>query len=132
MARHSCNSLKAFYRHSIPHSSRVRKETVDIDILVTSRNGDKNHVIYHSNKYAYLENKEVEPVEPVQINICQSNTYRKGLSWLHFDDGLWFQEMQQVKNQQSYIIIFVAYPTVLSSNKEHQPSHNSIPCMEVW
>ena len=33
---------KAFYRQRIPESSFVRKETVDIDILVTSRNGDKN------------------------------------------------------------------------------------------
>ena len=32
---------KAFYRQRIPESSFVRKETVDIDILVTSRNGDK-------------------------------------------------------------------------------------------
>ena len=32
---------KAFYRQRIPESSCVRKETVDIDILVTSRNGDK-------------------------------------------------------------------------------------------
>ena len=32
---------KAFYRQRIPESSCVRKETVDIDILVTSRNGKK-------------------------------------------------------------------------------------------
>ena len=32
---------KAFYRQRIPESSCVRKETVDIDILVTSRNGDR-------------------------------------------------------------------------------------------
>ena len=32
---------KAFYRQSIPESSYARKETVDIDILVTSRNGDR-------------------------------------------------------------------------------------------
>ena len=31
---------KAFCRQRIPESSCVRKETVDIDILVTSRNGD--------------------------------------------------------------------------------------------
>ena len=31
---------KAFYRQRIPEFSSVRKETVDIDILVTSRNGD--------------------------------------------------------------------------------------------
>ena len=33
--------MKAFYRQKIPESSCVRKETVDIDILVTSRNGDR-------------------------------------------------------------------------------------------
>ena len=32
---------KAFCGERIPGSSCVRKETVDIDILVTSRNGDR-------------------------------------------------------------------------------------------
>ena len=32
---------KAFYRKRIPESSCVRKETVDIDIPVTSRNGNR-------------------------------------------------------------------------------------------
>ena len=32
---------KAFYRQRIPESSCARKETVDIDILVTSSNGDR-------------------------------------------------------------------------------------------
>ena len=32
---------KAFYRQRIPEFSCVRKETVDIDILVTSRNGNR-------------------------------------------------------------------------------------------
>ena len=32
---------KAFYRHRIPEFSRPRKGTVDIDILVTCRNGDR-------------------------------------------------------------------------------------------
>ena len=32
---------KAFYRQRIPESSCVRKETVDIDIFVTSRNDDR-------------------------------------------------------------------------------------------
>ena len=32
---------KAFYRQRIPESSYVRKETVDKDILVTSRKGDR-------------------------------------------------------------------------------------------
>ena len=32
---------KEFYRQRIPETSCVRKETVDIDILVISRNGDR-------------------------------------------------------------------------------------------
>ena len=32
---------KAFYRQRIPESSCVRKEAVDTDILVTSRNKDR-------------------------------------------------------------------------------------------
>ena len=32
---------KAFYRQRIPESSFARKDTIDIDILVTSRNGDR-------------------------------------------------------------------------------------------
>ena len=32
---------KAFYRLKIPEPSCARKETVDIDILVTSKNGDR-------------------------------------------------------------------------------------------
>ena len=32
---------KSFYRQRIPGSSCKRKGTVDIDILVTSRNGDR-------------------------------------------------------------------------------------------
>ena len=42
---------KAFYRHRIPESSCATKETVDIDILVTSRNEDKkNHAVYQNNE----------------------------------------------------------------------------------
>ena len=32
---------KAFYRQRIPEYRCARKENVDIDILVTSRNGDR-------------------------------------------------------------------------------------------
>ena len=32
---------KAFYRQRIPDSSYARKETIDIDILVTSMNDDR-------------------------------------------------------------------------------------------
>ena len=36
---------KAFYRQRIPESSCVKKETVDINILATSRNGDRKIMI---------------------------------------------------------------------------------------
>ena len=42
-----------------------------MDSLVTSRNDEKKYATYKNNKYTYLEKKEVESVEPVQINICQ-------------------------------------------------------------
>ena len=31
------------------------------------------------------QEKQREPVQLVQMNIYQSNTYRKDFSWLHFD-----------------------------------------------
>ena len=37
---------KAFYRQRIPKSRCARKETVDIDILVTSRNADRKITQY--------------------------------------------------------------------------------------
>ena len=71
---------KTFYRQRIPQS---RKEIVDTDILVTSWNGDRKimHAIYQNNEYTSLENKEVEPVQPVQMNIYQrlANVSRKGI-----------------------------------------------------
>ena len=72
--------MKAFYRQIIPESSCVRKETVDIDILVTSKNGDKkNHAIYENNKWTSLKNKEVEPVGLVQMNIYHKEYLGKRL-----------------------------------------------------
>ena len=71
------------------------KETVDIEILIGSRNGDRKIMQYVkilSRSPSAHENKEVEPVEPVQMNICQNNTYTKDLCWLHFDDEPWVPE----------------------------------------
>ena len=55
----------------------------------------------------FRENKEEEPVELVQMNIYQSNTYRKDLSWLHLDDEPRVQERQQMEDQQSCKSVFV-------------------------
>ena len=67
----------------------------------------------------------MQPAELVQMNICKSNTYRKDLSWLNFDNEQRVREKEQVKDQQSYVFIFVAYPTIPSSNLEHQPRHDN-------
>ena len=42
----------------------------------------------------------------------QSNTYRKDLSWLHFNKEPRVQEKQQLKDQKSYIFVFVASLTI--------------------
>ena len=52
------------------------------------------------------------------MNIYQSNTYKKDLSCLHFNDEPRFQEKQQVKGQQSCISVFAAYPTIPSRDTE--------------
>ena len=107
---------KAFYRQRIPEPSCARKETVDIDILVTSQLGEwwqKNYAIYQKNEETSLENTEMEPVDPAQMNIYQSNNFKKDLSWLHFDDEPRVQERQQMKDQQPR-------------------QDNSISCMSVW
>ena len=93
----------------------------------------KNHAIYQNNQKASREKKKVEPVETVLKNIYQSNTYRKDLSWLYFDDEPRVQEKQQLKDQQSCIFISVACLAIPSSNYGHQPRRdNSIPYMGVW
>ena len=115
-ATQSIGQRKAFYRQRIPESSSASSHRhPDIDILVTSRNGDrKNHESYQNNDLTSLEKKEVEPVEPVLKNIYQSNIYRNDLSWPHFNNEKRVQEKQQVKEQSC---IFV-----------HLPRHdNSIP-----
>ena len=58
------------------------KETVDTDILVTSMNGDRKIM----ESIRVTSRPPMEPVKPVQMNIYCSNTYRKDLSWPHFDD----------------------------------------------
>ena len=50
----------------------MRKETVDIDILETSRNGERK--VMQSIRImsrTTSRKKEVEPVKPVQMNIYQ-------------------------------------------------------------
>ena len=89
-----------------------------------SRNGDRK--IMQSIRImtqTSLENKEVEPFEPVQMSIYQSNTYKKDLRWLHSDNEPRAQEWQHVKDQQSYISIIVAYLTIPNSSQNPPSTH---------
>ena len=124
---------KAFCRQRSPEPGCARKKTVDIEILVTSRNLDRK--IMQSitiTSRSCLRKKDVELVEPVLKNIYQSNTCWKDLSWPHFDDEPRVQEKLQVNDQQSCIFVFVACLTDPSSNWGYQPRcDNSIPYMGV-
>ena len=71
----------------IPEASCVSKKTIDIDILVTSGNGDRKIMQTNRiNKQTSLENREMELVEPVHLqkNRYYSNTYRKKLKLATF------------------------------------------------
>ena len=52
----------------------------------------ENDQVHTVKFYTSLKSKEVGPIEPVQMNNYQSNTCRKDLNWLHFDDDERVQE----------------------------------------
>ena len=79
---------KVFYRLKIPEFSSVQKETVDIDIHATSRNGDKK--IIQSIRITSRLSSRIRKWNKlsqftVRMKIYQSNTYKKDLRWLNFD-----------------------------------------------
>ena len=123
---------KPFYRHRIPECSCARKETVDIDILVTCRSGDRKIIqsiritsrpVSRIKKWKQFSQLRWTPTKVI---------LRKDLSWLHFDDETMVQDRRQVNDQQSYLSVFIAYPTIPRSNEEHQARHDSsIPDMAV-
>ena len=123
---------KAFHRRRM--FSRARKETADVDILVTSMKGDRKIMqSIRITSRAPWRKKEVEPVESVLKNIYQSNTDRKDLSWPHFNDASRVQEKQQVKDQQSCRLVFVVCVIIPSRNGGQQLRRGSnIPYMGVW
>ena len=76
----------------------------------------------------------MEPVEPVKMNIYQSNTCRKHLSWLHFNNEPRVQERQQAREGPTVLNIwFCSLSRNSKYNYEHQPRYDhSTPCMAVW
>ena len=69
----------------------------------------KNYAVYQNNEYTSHENKEVEVVQPVQMNIHQTKTNRKGLNYLHFDDKPRAQEKSEICNICILLIICQFY-----------------------
>ena len=124
---------KAFYKQKNPEFNCARKQIIDRNIFLASRNGDRKIMQSMKKRVDLLDNKEVEPVEPLQMNIYQIDIYRKSLSWLHFEDEPRGQERHQVKEKQPYISVFIVYLTTPSNNWEYQLRHdNIISCMIVW
>lgn len=73
----------------------MRKKRFDIDILISSTDTKRKiRFIYQNNEQTLHEDKEAEPVQPVHMNIHQSNSYRKLFSWIHFGDELRVQKRQ--------------------------------------
>ena len=60
---------------------------------------------------------EAKTVQSVQMNIYQSNIYRKDLGWLHFDN----EARCQVNVLQSYIPVLVVYPNVQVATSSTSP-----------
>ena len=78
-----------------------------IDILIRSTNVDRKTM--QPKRMTFHENRKMEPVWTVQMNIYQSNTYRKDLTSLNVNNEPKVQERQQMNNQQSNIPVSVAY-----------------------
>ena len=105
----------------IPEFSCARKETVDIDMLVAFRNGQRETM-----QSIRITSKPPSRIRKCNQNICQNNTCRKDLSWLHFDDeprkaaseeaSKRRMQVKQASDQQSCISVFLAYLIIPSSN----------------
>ena len=98
---------KAFYRQRIPEFRYARKETVHIDILVTSRNGDRK----------IMQSIRIMSRPPLRKRKWKqlSKFYRTSPKVIPIvKDQL--KNQQQVNDQQSCISVFVACLTNPSSN----------------
>ena len=72
---------KAFCRQRVSESYYVRKETVGIDIFITPRNGDRAiKQTFRIFEWACYKNQVMKPFQHVEVNIYQSNAYRKDLA----------------------------------------------------
>ena len=90
---------KAFYRQRIQEYSCIRKQTVDIDILVTSRSG---HIkikesLRISRRPSLKKFKWNQLSQFSRTSTKVIYTYKKDLGWPNFDNEPRVQDKQQVK-----------------------------------
>ena len=81
--------LQRAQRKNVSTNSRLKAIQIQIKGKHSTDKEFRNLFVpgtYQNNEWTYHENEEVEPFQPIQMNIYQSNIYRKDLSWLHFDD----------------------------------------------
>ena len=92
---------KAFYRQRIQEYSCIRKETVDIDILVTSRNADikikQSLRITRRPPLKKFKWNQLSQFSRTSTKVIY--TYKKDLGWPNFDNEPRVQDKQQVKEQ---------------------------------
>ena len=91
-------------------SSCAKKETVDINIFVTSRNGDRKTM--QSIRMKSRPSSRIKKLDQFRWASTKVITIEKTLSWLHFNDEPRVQERQQVKDRQSCIFVFVVHLTI--------------------
>ena len=92
---------KAFYRQGIPESRCARKKTVNIDILVTSRNGDTKMQSIRITSRPTLTKRKWNQLS--QFWRTSTEVMPIDLSWPHFNNQPRVEEKQQLKDQQSCI-----------------------------
>ena len=96
-------------------SSCARKEFVDIDILVTSRNGDRK-IMQSIRITSRPPCRKRKWNQLSQFSRTSTKVIPIEKTWPLFEDEPRVQEKQQVKDQQSCISVFVAFLTISSSN----------------
>ena len=80
----NCHYYNNYYYQRIPESSYTRKGTVAIEILITSM-GKGDRKIMQPIRITSETATRMRKWNQFSQFIYQSNSYRKDLSWLHFD-----------------------------------------------
>ena len=71
--------MEAFFRQKIPESSCAMKETAKIDILITSKNGDRK--IMQSIRIMNRPPTRIKGISSASLDEHLTHNYGKDLSW---------------------------------------------------